>query len=116
VKFWGELMNIYYWLLLIIAVLYGGSTILVGVVELKKKRISMISNFIMILGAVLILLISISINILGQFSLYILILGLIMIHASAIDNGFKLHGKITVKHHIVRGIVSILMIALFLLR
>ena len=109
-------MQIYYWGFLIIGILYGGLTIFAGTVQLKQKKINILSSFSMIIGAVLIILVSIRENIFGYFTFYILILGLLLIHFSAINNGLKLYGKITIKHHLIRGLISVFIIIIFLLR
>jgi len=112
----GGAMGIYYWILLIIAILYGGLTIFAGVLQFKEKKINLLSGFAMIIGGLLIIVSSIKVNVFGQFTIFVLILGLLLIHFSAINNGFKLYGKLNIKHHIVRFIISILIIIIFLLR
>lgn len=44
----------------------------------------------------------------------LLILSLIAVHVSAISNGLKMHGKINVPHHLVRLLISILIIVLYI--
>jgi len=55
-------------------------------------------------------------HILENYTIAILITGLILIHVAAVNNGFKMYGKINVKHHMVRLIISILIIALFIIK
>ena len=43
---------------------------------------------------------------------YILIIALLTVHILAINNGLKMHGKITPSHHIVRFIISLLIASL----
>jgi hypothetical protein len=112
----GEVMGIYSWALLILAILYGALTIFAGVVQLKQKRINVLSSVAMIIGGCLLGLSSIKEHIFGYSTLYILILGLLLIHFSAINNGLKLHGKITISHHFIRLLISILIVIIFLLR
>ena len=109
-------MDIYSWALLIIVIVYGGLTVFAGITQLKQRKISTLSSFTMILGGSLIILSSIKGTVLEYYTFYILILGLLLIHFSAINNGFKLYGKINIKHHLIRLIISILIISMFLLR
>lgn len=109
-------METFSWILLIIAALYGGLTIFAGITQLKGSNIGLSSSLIMIIGGVLIILSSFPSMILGSYTIILLILGLIMIHISAINNGLKMYGKINIKHHIVRLALSILIVAIFLLK
>ncbi|MDP4087194.1 MAG: hypothetical protein Q8934_21770 [Bacillota bacterium] len=109
-------MGIDYWALLITVFLYGGLTIFAGTVQLKNKKINTLSSIAMIIGGFLIILTSINENNFGYFTFYFLILGLLLIHFSAINNGIKLYKKITIRHHLIRLLVSLLIIIIFLLR
>jgi hypothetical protein len=95
-------------ILVIIASIYGALNIIVGGVGVNKKEINTLSAIIMISGGVL-TIVSILVNILP-----LLILSLLMIHLSAICNGYKMYGKINIQHHIVRAVFSILIILLFI--
>ena len=48
-------------------------------------------------------------------ALYILIIGLLTVHILTINNGLKMHGKITPSHHIVRLMLSLLIVSLAIL-
>lgn len=109
-------MGIYSWILLIIVFVYGGLTVFAGTTQLKQRKISTLSSFTMIVGGFLIILSSIKGIILEYYTIYTLIFGLLLIHFSAINNGFKLYGKINMKHHLIKLIISILIIVIFLLR
>lgn len=109
-------MGIYSWTFLIIVIVYGGLTVFAGTTQLKQRKISTLSSFTMIVGGFLIIVSSINGTALEYCTFYILILGLLLIHFSTINNGFKLYGKINIKHHIIRLIISILIIIIFLLR
>lgn len=109
-------MGIISWILLIIVILYGGLTIFAGIAQLKQRKINILSSFMMIIGGILIILSSFNETIFRYYTFYILILGLLLIHFSAINNGFKMYGKINKKHHLIRLLISILIISIFLLR
>ena len=100
-------MGIYSWTLLIVVIVYGGLTVFAGATQLKQRKISTLSSFTMIVGGFLIILSSIKGTVLEYYTFYTLILGLLLIHFSAINNGFKLYGKINIKHHLIKLIISI---------
>jgi hypothetical protein len=94
--------------LILISVIYGILSITAGAVQLKKKEIESWASILMMLGGILIV-ISIFTKLLPM-----LIVSLLMIHISAISNGYKMYGKINLKHHIVRFILSVFIIVLFI--
>lgn len=96
--------------LIFIGGIYGILTILAGIVQLKQKKINKWANLLMILGGSLILT-----SIIPDFNLgiYILVTGLISIHVSAINNGYKMYGKINLKHHVIRLCISTALIILY---
>lgn len=98
---------------LIISIIYSSLTIYSGAAQLIKRNINIRSCFLMIAGGLLIIISSV-INSKEVYSVYMLISGLVLIHAAAIDDGIKLYGKINPLHHIIRLVVSILIIALYL--
>lgn len=109
-------MNAYSWILILVIILYGGLTIIAGVIQLKERKIDLWSSILMIIGGFLIILSVIPFAIVSNYTLYVLIGGLGIIQASAINNGFKMYGKINPKHHLVRLMLSLLIISLFLLK
>jgi hypothetical protein len=109
-------MGIYEWIFTILVVIYGGLTIYVAYSQLKKEKIPVTSGFLMVIGGFLIILSAGRDTVLSSYSLIILVLGLVLIHISAIENGKHLYGEINIKHHIVRFLISILLIIIALLR
>ncbi len=47
---------------------------------------------------------------------YALVSGLLAIHVAAINNGLRLHGKVTPAHHVVRLALSALLVVLWFVR
>jgi hypothetical protein len=45
-----------------------------------------------------------------------LIGALVLIHAAAVNNGLMMHGRINLKHHVIRLGISMLIIVLFLVK
>jgi hypothetical protein len=106
-------MNIFRVLLILIAASYGGLTTLAGIVQLKQRKINLVSSSLMILGGLLLIL-ALMLNLNAGYKFIILVIGLMIIHGSAISNGFHMFGRINPRHHVIRLGVSIFIIALFL--
>lgn len=82
---------------------YGALSLLAAVLQGKYKNIEWWSACILGLGGILTIA---TIFISGMMSVYCLIVGVVLIHISAVINGIKMHGQITKKHHITRFGVS----------
>lgn len=103
--------------LLIIGIAYGILTISTGIiVQLQQKEINLWASILMIIGGILTAGSIIFKSILSYYAIYLLIIGLLLIHAAAINNGFKMYGRINIKHHLIRLSVSILIIVLFVVQ
>jgi hypothetical protein len=48
----------------------------------------------------------------ASFTFFILIIGLVAIHTLTIINGFHLYGKVNIRHHLFRFVVSIFLLVL----
>lgn len=107
-------VNVWRLVLLLITVLYGGVTFVGAVSQLKEQKLSSWSVFSMIIGSVSIIISAVFNVIAGKNLVMLLIIGLILIHISAIDNGLKMYGKIHLKHHLVRLVISVLVIVMYL--
>ena len=102
-------------LLLILGLIYGILSILAGIIQFTKKTTGLFSNSLMIIGGILVAIVAAFSSHL-KLPLLFLILGLMLIHISAILNGKKLYGKIHLNHHIIRLIFSIILIVLFIFK
>lgn len=109
-------MNLNY-VYLIISCIYGLLSIVAGISQLKNKDSNMKLNCILgvIPGGLLIIVSNLNMFIATRYLFYILIIGLVILHISAIINGLLIHGKLNLKHHVIRLIVSLLMLVLFML-
>lgn len=108
-------MMIFSWILLILAAIYGGLSVYAGITSLKDKKISLFASIFMIIGGFVVLT-SVFPDAFHKHQLILLILGLILIQVSAIINGVKLYGKITIRHHIFRLLLSVLIILLYFVK
>lgn len=72
-------------------------------------------NPVIFIGSILILLTNIRLVVETSLSVISLLVGLVLIHTGAIMNGKELHGKINLRHHIVRGIFSVILLVLYFL-
>lgn len=108
-------MAVFSWILLITAALYGALSAYGGFASLKDKKTSLSGNVFMIIGGVIIL-IAVVPEALEKYQLILLISGLLIIHIAAILNGIKLYGEITIKHHIFRLFLSLLIILLYFMK
>lgn len=99
----------------IACIIYGGLMITAGIVEFlqKQRKLSIQATLLTITGGALVL-VSAILNYTSKDSvIYILVLGLVIIHFTSIRNGIELYGKINYKHHIIRLAVSLLILGMF---
>lgn len=93
-----------------LGIFYGIIMVISGGLLFTQKRLGRISASLMLFGGMVIT----AMFIYGQIGLMlrevVLILGLIMVHISAVLNGYKLHGRPLVKEHVIRGCVSVLLV------
>lgn len=88
--------------------LYGGSSIAASIVHGGKKSIKVSSAGLMLLGGILMVT---SVFLESTLGLGLLIAGGLLVHISAIMNGKMMYGQINKKHHIIRLIVTIFLVA-----
>lgn len=80
---------------------------------LQKKQIvqeSIIRSLCGIIGSVLITVSSIGVIRSSYFFVSLLVVGLLLIHIFAILNGYLIHGKLNYRHHLIRLIISIVIV------
>jgi membrane-bound ClpP family serine protease len=106
-------VNVFSLILLLIGVTYGGITILGAAVQIKQDKLNWWSILIMIIGALLVILSVVCGVVLGYDFICLLIAGLLLIHVAAINNGFKMYGKVHFKHHAARLMISLFIITFY---
>lgn len=102
---------------IVISSIYGLLSIIAGVSQ-RNNAISRIRNsglYGLVSGGLLILLSIIGIITNRQIFVISLIAGLLVLHIIAIYNGRIAYGKINIKHHLIRLLLSIWLVALFLM-
>jgi hypothetical protein len=106
-------VNIFSLILLLIGVTYGGITFLGAAVQIKQDKLNWWSILIMIIGALLVIN-AVVFGVVFEYDfICLLIAGLILIHIAAINNGFKMYGKVHFKHHAARVMISLLIIIFY---
>jgi len=98
------------WILLIITTIYGSLGLMAGLGMRKTKEINNWSTILMILGGLMVVILPIFFRVPSTVSISLLIIALLMMQISAISNGIKVNGKFIFSHHIVRFIISILIV------
>ncbi len=105
-------MELYALLAIILIVVYGLLTAVASFLQFKVRQIQpwaaigMFGMALALLGAGFLLGES------SAFTLPLLIVALLGVHALAVASGLHMHGKINWRHHLMRGILSMALITL----
>ncbi|MBI5297233.1 MAG: hypothetical protein HY869_17280 [Chloroflexi bacterium] len=103
---------LFLWVAAILCMAYGGLTSFAGFGQLQAKKIQLWAAWSLILSGGIV----IAAGVMTLFGLasafWLLLLGLVGIHALAINNGFQLYGRLNPSHHIGRLFASILLFGL----
>ena len=92
--------------------LYGILNAFAGFSQLKAKKIQPWSAWLFIGFGLLLLASGITLLIKPPLALFLLVIGLIAIHLLAIQNGLYLYGRINPGHHLLRFVVSVVLLGL----
>lgn len=87
--------------------IYGALSIIAAIAQGKYNNIPKKSALLMGIGGLVMIS---SMFLTDTFAIITFALGAIAVHISAIINGTRLYGKINKKHHIIRFIVTIILI------
>ena len=96
-------------LFFIVSILYSVLMIFACVKSEKPLK----GNPVILIGSLFVLLTNIRLILETPYTVTPLIVGLILIHTGAILNGKEIHGKINLRHHMVRGILSVILFVLY---
>ena len=108
-----EAMNqILVWVGSVSAITYGALTSFAGFGQTRQGKIQLWAAWGMIVCGGLVLGAGVMTLFASGASLWVLVVGLLGIHALAINNGLRMFGKITPSHHLVRLAISVVLIAL----
>lgn len=108
-------MNLIDYILILFGTIYGLLNIIAGSIQIKQKKINGWCSITMIIGGLFIVM-SAFFSHLISYVFCLLLIGIILIHIAAINNGIKMYGKINLKHHLIRFIFSITLIVLFIIK
>ncbi|MFR1708314.1 MAG: hypothetical protein ACLSV2_05395 [Clostridium sp.] len=95
---------------MILVVVYGGLSIIACTMAIRQSRDNIFPNLVMIGGSIAILFASIVEFSRGNSMIYVLLVGLILIHIAAIIHGYKLFNQLNLKHHVLRGCISMIIL------
>lgn len=99
--------------LLLLGSIYGTLSLLAAIIQLNKEKFKSLALLALLFGAIF-LLISVITKALVNYRLnYLLIIGLFLIHISAVANGIKMYGSLHIRHHAIRLAISAAIIALY---
>lgn len=97
--------------LIVLGVFYGMIMLLTGAMMLTQKKLGRLSSVLMLAGGALITFTFLDKGLAFYTRQGLLAAGLIAVHISAVMNGYKLHGKPLVKHHLIRACISLGLLA-----
>ncbi|MEW6241085.1 MAG: hypothetical protein AB1564_09800 [Chloroflexota bacterium] len=100
------------WIAAILCTAYGALTAFAGIGQLKVRSIQTWAAWGMVLFGLVVFASAVLILLGSEYALWILLVGLIGIHVIAINNGYKMFGKINPVHHAARLFVSLFLIIL----
>lgn len=96
----------------LLAAAYGVLTAFAGFGELRQRRLQTWAAVATLLAGLVILAAAGLLAVRSPLTLAILAVGLLGMHAVAINNGYRLFGKLTPSHHLVRLVISLLVFTL----
>jgi hypothetical protein len=107
--------RIFLWIAVILCTMYGTLTAFAGLGQVRAKKIQAWAAWGMVLFGLMVVT-SVALILLGSGSaLWALLIGLVGIHAIAINNGYRLFGRINPSHHLVRLVISLILLGLMYL-
>jgi hypothetical protein len=104
--------QVFPWLGGILSAIYGTLTAFAGYGQSKVGKMPMWEVWSFSFSGLIVLAAGILTLLQVGSALWILVVGLFCVHVLAINNGLKMFGKINASHHLVRFIVSVVLIVL----
>lgn len=102
-------MTVFEWLACISGCMYGGLSVIGGVMQFRNRVLPIWSGICMIVLGGAITFCVINILFFGGMISF-LVISLILMHIIAIINGLHIYGKINFAHHFIRLVLSIIII------
>ncbi|KIL34385.1 hypothetical protein SD71_20395 [Cohnella kolymensis] len=106
-------MTINEWIAVCTACLYGVITASGSVMQISRKMIPLWSASGMLIGGMYLLAVGVLI-IANPLAEILMLPGLVLLHVLAVVNGFHMHGRINLSHHIIRLVLSSIIAILLL--
>lgn len=92
--------------------LYGLLYVAVGFAQLRNKQLEPQMGMLLALAGALVALSAVLIRLQAANAPWVLAIGLLGIHGVTLRNGKRLHGQITLSHHLVRLAFSLVLVGL----
>ncbi len=108
-------MGLYALLAITLIVIYGLLTAFAAFQQFKSQMIQPWAAIGMFCAALALLGAGFLLGEGSQYTLPVLLVGLAALHALAVVNGKHMHGKINWRHHLLRGVLSLTLIAMTVL-
>jgi hypothetical protein len=100
------------WIAVIFSGIYGLLTIFAGVSMAKIGKVQSWAAWGFVLFGILLVAACIAALLHFSLALWVLVIGLLGIHVIAINNGYKLFGRLNPSHHLVRLLISVVLVGL----
>jgi hypothetical protein len=104
--------QVFLWIGAILSGIYGLLTAFAGRSMVKIGKVQTWAAWGFILCGILLVAAGVLALLHFSWALWVLVIGLLGIHALAINNGFKLFGKLNPSHHLVRLLISAILVGL----
>jgi hypothetical protein len=104
--------QIFLWLGGIFSIIYGSLTAFAGYGQTRIGKIQIWAAWLFILFGLTVVGAGVIVFLHSGAALWVLLIGLLGIHGLAINNGWKMHGRINPSHHLGRLVISIVLLAL----
>ncbi|MFN2609925.1 MAG: hypothetical protein ABR507_03495 [Actinomycetota bacterium] len=92
---------------LILCLIYGGSAMAGGLNGAIKKKIESWSGYLQALSGAVLMAGGVLFWLGKHYDLRLIVIGLVGISVAALRNGFHMHGKPTLFHHVARLVIAV---------
>jgi len=98
-------MTVYHWVGIGLASVYGSASAWAGFMEIRRRTLPAWSAAGMLLGGMLLAVSSVTAVRIPSMGL-VAISALLLLHLMAVANGMHMHGRLHMRHHLVRFVLS----------
>ena len=103
------------WIGAILSFVYGAMTAFAGIGQTRMNKIQRWAAWGMVLFGLMVITSAALALLRSGAALWVLLIGLVGIHAIATNNGYKMFGKVNPSHHLARLLVSLVLLGLTVL-